>query len=202
MHLQRILRRRGVNHVFLFGVVLLLILDLLQILHCQSRLVAEDSYPRRTSKKVYIASIHWNNELILRDYWNDAVVKLTEALGRDNVFVTVYESGSWDATKNVLANLSATLDLHNIRHNITISDVSHADEISLADEQKGPGWIATPRDKKELRRIPWLSRLRNWTLQPLLELSRQGQKFDTILFLNDVVFSVREVFCNTKHHGN
>jgi hypothetical protein len=191
MHLRRILRCRGVKHVLLFGVVLLLIFDLLQVLYCQSRLVVEDSYPPRASRTVYIASIHWNNELVLRDYWNDAVVKLTKALGRNNVFVAIYESGSWDDTKDVLANLGATLDLHNIRHNITISDVSHADEISLADEQKGPGWIDTPRDKKELRRIPWLSRLRNWTLQPLLELSRQGQKFDTILFLNDIVFSVR-----------
>jgi hypothetical protein len=192
MRLQRVLRRRAVKQVLLFGAVLLLVFDLSQVLRCQSGPAAEDaSPPPRPSEKVYIASIHWNNEPILRDHWNDAVVDLAKALGRENVFVTVYESGSWDGTKDVLRNLDATLDAHDIRRNITFSDVTHADEISLSNEQKGLGWIDTPRGKKELRRIPYLSRLRNWTLQPLLELSQQGQKFDKILFLNDVVFSVR-----------
>ena len=55
----------------------------------------------------------------------------------------------------------------------------------------GSGWIDTPRVRKELRRIPYLSRLRNWTLEPLQELAQQGEKFDKVLFLNDVVFTVR-----------
>jgi hypothetical protein len=62
--------------------------------------------------------------------------------------------------------------------------------MSIAKEYRNSGWIDTPRGRKELRRIPYLSRLRNWTLQPLLELARQGEKFDKVLFLNDVVFSV------------
>jgi hypothetical protein len=62
------------------------------------------------------------------------------------------------------------------------------DEIS---QVPGPsGWIDTPRGKRELRRIPYLSKLRNISLKPLADLALKGIKFDRILFLNDVVFTV------------
>jgi hypothetical protein len=137
---------------------------------------------------VYIASIHWNNERVLRSHWNDAVIALANALGRENVFVTVYESGSWDDSKGALRELDRALAAHNIRRNITLSENTHLDEISVVN--KGSGWIDTPRGKRELRRIPYLSRIRNWTLEPLRELVRQGEHFDKVLFLNDVVFNV------------
>lgn len=89
------------------------------------------------------------------------MLDLAKALGQENVFVAVSESGSWDGTKDALRDLDATLDIHNIRRNITLSDVTHADEMSVPNVQKGLGWISTPRGQKELRRIPYLSRLRN-----------------------------------------
>jgi hypothetical protein len=152
--------------------------------------VTEHEPSDKLPERIYIASIHWNNEEVLQSHWNNAVVALAKALGPENVYITVYESGSWDNSKHVLRELDTSLGEHNIRRNITLSETTHSDEMSVANEKKGLGWIKTPRGKKELRRIPYLSRLRNWTLEPLQELSRQGEVFDKVLFLNDVVFSV------------
>lgn len=52
------------------------------------------------------------------------------------------------------------------------------------------GWIQTTRADKQLRRIPYLARLRNIVLDRLSELSKRNIMFDRVLFLNDVVFSV------------
>lgn len=140
-------------------------------------------------QRLYIASTHWNNEAILRSHWNDAIIQLVRTWGAENVFVTVFESGSWDDTKGALRDLDVELDRLGVRRNITLSDTTHEDEISVSPSSEG--WIDTPRGRKELRRIPYLARLRNLTLRPLEDLERQGITFDKILFLNDVVFTVR-----------
>ncbi|KAF7567823.1 hypothetical protein PtrM4_124360 [Pyrenophora tritici-repentis] len=136
--------------------------------------------------------MYWNGEQALRSYWNDAVIALANALGRENVFVTVYENGSWDDSKGALRELDMALAAHQIRRNITLSETTHLDEISVVN--RGSGWVDTPRGRRELRRIPYLSRLRNWTLESLQELARQGERFDKVLFLNDVMFEVEDVF--------
>ena len=45
----------------------------------------------------------------------------------------------------------------------------------------------------ELRRIPYLARLRNLVMEPLFELRESGVVFDKILFLNDVVFTTQDI---------
>jgi hypothetical protein len=190
MRASRILRRLSVGRIVLLVCVLFAIFDVCQVLRSRAGPVGETRPAARRSERIYIASIHWNNEQILRSHWSDAVVDLARALGRENIFITVYESGSWDGSKAVLRDLDATLEANDIRRNITLSNVTHKDEMSVAKEHRAYGWIDIPGGRKELRRTPYLSRLRNWTLQPLLELSRQGEKFDKVLFLNDNVVSV------------
>lgn len=143
-------------------------------------------------ERLFIASMHWNNEAILRSHWNDAVVELARAWGPENVFVSVYESGSWDESKDALRDLDVRLGQLGVPRNITLSETTHEDEISAPPE--GDGWIKTSRGKKELRRIPYLARLRNFTLRPLEHLTELGIGFDKVLFLNDVVFTVCHVF--------
>lgn len=141
--------------------------------------------------KVFIASIHWNNEAILRSHWIDAIAKLTESFGAANVFVSVYGSGSWDWTKDALRLLDQMLDTSNVSLSIALDDTTHRDELA-----RSPGetrWISTSQGKQELRRIPYLARLRNLVLKPLEALAQQGRYFDRILFLNDVVFTVQNV---------
>ncbi|RAL11779.1 glycosyltransferase family 69 protein [Aspergillus homomorphus CBS 101889] len=171
----------------------LAIWTMLQVLAVHHRIAIADARPPPPppSERIFIASTHWNNERILRSHWNDAVVDLVQTLGSDKVFVSVLESGSWDDSKGALRELDTRLDRLGVRRNITLSDRTHQDEISAAPGRDG--WIETPRGRTELRRIPYLARLRNWTLQPLEDLARQGITFDKVLFLNDVVFTIDDV---------
>ncbi|KAJ5165044.1 Mannosyltransferase 1 CMT1 [Penicillium coprophilum] len=148
---------------------------------------------RRPQKqeRIYIASINWNNELILRSHWSKALKLLVLKLGPENVFISIYESGSYDNTKGALRELDWELERMRVPRNITLSPVTHEDEI--AAPARGEGWIRTPDGKKQLRRIPYLARIRNLSLQPLRDLASKGITFDKILFLNDVVFTPNDV---------
>jgi len=143
-------------------------------------------------QRIYVASMHWNNGYILSERWNNAVVELARVLGPQNIFVSVFESGSWDDSKEALSQLDHQLDSLNVPRNITLSDLTHLEEISRVPE--GEGWIETSRGGRELRRIPYLASLRNRTLRDLIELHKVGVHFDKVLFLNDVVFTVRFSF--------
>jgi hypothetical protein len=143
------------------------------------------------NQSIFIAGIHWNNEDILRSHWVQAVVDLAKQLGPDRVFVSVQESGSWDDSKGALRLLGELLDNIHVRHRIILDDKTHYDEINQTPGDSG--WVMTPRGRVELRRIPYLARLRNLVLQPLDELASAGERFDEILFLNDVVFKVRRL---------
>lgn len=142
----------------------------------------------RKLERVYIASMHWNSGEVLREAWNHAVVELAEVLGRENVFVSVVESGSWDDTKEALEELDAMLAAKRIPRSIHMSNLTHQEEIGAAPGTEG--WVMSPRGRRELRRIPFLAKLRNKSLYDLLRLHEAGQVFDKILFLNDVVFRV------------
>jgi hypothetical protein len=141
-------------------------------------------------QKVFIAAIHWNNEEVLRQYWIPTLVELAKKMGPENVFVSIYESGSWDDTKGALRLLDHMLADSGIPKKIVLDETTHLDEISRPPS--ADGWIETPRGRTELRRIPYLSRLRNVAMQPFYELWKTGFAFDKILFLNDVVFEVRQ----------
>ena len=186
---RRSTRTRVLRAAFLIvGVVL--VIDLLTfLLTRRHQSHAQAPVPNVHGQKVYIASIHWNNERILRSHWNDAVVGLVKYFGPENVYVSVHESGSWDDSKGALRLLDNLLQELRVNRTITLDPTTHLDEI-----QKPPadaGWIDTSRGRKELRRIPYLSKLRNLSLEPLGRLAEEGVKFDKILFLNDVVFTVQ-----------
>ncbi|ODM20015.1 hypothetical protein SI65_05001 [Aspergillus cristatus] len=145
------------------------------------------------SARIFIASIHWNDEEVLRSHWNNAVLDLVRALGPDRVFLSIYESGSYDNTKGAIRELDADLEDLGVPRKVVLSDVTHEDDIQVPDMEKGEGWIDTDEGERELRRIPYLARLRNQSLQPLEELARDGVVFDSVLFLNDVVFTPGDV---------
>ncbi|KAF9888427.1 hypothetical protein FE257_008705 [Aspergillus nanangensis] len=188
--LPRKLRRRLIQFLALF----VLLWSTAEVLLIRHRILEVDARPPATlprQERIYVASIHWNNENVLRNYWNDAVVDLARALGPENIYLSVFESGSWDDTKGALRDLDVMLDRIGVSRNITVSDITHDDEISAKPAEHG--WIDTSRGKKELRRIPYLARLRNLSLQPLHQLLLEGETFDRVLFLNDVVFTKDDV---------
>lgn len=188
----RQLWRWSVLRHFLFAFLAWNVLDIIVI---HRRLDAESQKYQAQGKlrkpvRVYIASLHWNNERILRESWNQGVLDLATAIGPKNVFVSVFESGSRDNSKAALRELDKALHVLGVGRNIMLDKTTHADEIRAPPATPGNGWVKTSRDRIELRRIPYLARLRNKSLQPFIEMAQSGITFDYILFLNDVVFSV------------
>lgn len=165
---------------------LFLLVDILSLISARQHQNLPAQVPDVRGQKVFIASIHWNNEPILRSNWNLAVLELVDYFGAENVYVSVYESGSWDDSKEALKALDDGLGKKGVRRTVKLNETTHADEMK---QPATDGWIQTPRGKKELRRIPYLSKLRNVALEPLNSLG-DGTKFDKVLFLNDVVFTV------------
>ncbi|KAK4172248.1 cryptococcal mannosyltransferase 1-domain-containing protein [Triangularia setosa] len=145
------------------------------------------------TRRVFIASLHWNNEKILRSDWNAAVLNLVNTLGPDNVFVSVYESGSWDDSKGALRELDEQLEKTGVGRKIVLDKETHKDLLHSTPGQEG-GWIAVGKEKQLMpRRIPYLSQLRNKSLEPLIELAENGTSFDHVLFLGDVVFNTQDI---------
>lgn len=141
-------------------------------------------------ERVFIASNQYNSAPLLRHYWNQAILDLSKALGPSNVYLSIYESGSTDDTKEALHELDLELEKLGVRRSIVTEGWTHGEEMAAALTQQS-GWIKTPYGGSQYRRIPFLGRLRNLSLEPLLELVKDGQHFDRVLFLNDVVFTVR-----------
>lgn len=185
---RRSSRSRYIRAVVLFVAVLSLV-DLLFLTRTRRASHSNENYDTLgKTPSVYIASIHWNNENILRSNWTNAVLELAESLGPEHVYISIYESGSWDDSKGALRLLDVELEKIGVQRTIILEPRTHADEI--AGLPSSSGWIDTPRGQTELRRIPYLSRLRNLSLKPLTELALKGMTFDRVLFLNDVVFTV------------
>lgn len=199
LYLRRVLRLR-VTKMAMLLFCLFNVLDVVRIHHKLGQTGAQSSAgqherhhgraapPAPGHQRVYMASMHFNNGEILRSHWNQAVLDLTETLGPENVFVSIFESGSWDDSKELLRELDDELGRRGVPRRVDISDTTHQDELDNA--VKGEGWVVTPRRQKELRRIPYLAKLRNKTIRDLVDLHRKGVVFDKVLFLNDVVFTV------------
>ncbi|KAE9992343.1 hypothetical protein EG327_009297 [Venturia inaequalis] len=145
-------------------------------------------------KKIYIASPLWNAERMLRGPWGNwsaSLLEVAKDFGPENVFVSVLEGGSYDYTKDALGELDAELERLGVRRSITMEEETHEDFMA---QGPGPeGWVKTREGNTELRRIPFLAKLRNRTLQPLRELWAKGERFDYVLFLGDVMFNSEEI---------
>ena len=127
---------------------------------------------------------------MIRSHWSAAVLDLVRHYGADNVYISIVESGSMDNSKHALRELDAELEKLGVERSIELLDTTHEDEMA---KTPGPGWISTSRGKKELRRIPYLSGIRNRVMEKLnvLAARENGKRtFDKILWLNDVIFTV------------
>jgi hypothetical protein len=157
---------------------------------------------------VYIVSVHRNNEEILRGAWNEAVLALAGHLGPSNVHFTAIESGSQDKTKEALMDLKFALDDMGVSNTVSLGMTvwEQLEEIETRpdpDSPREPGWIW---DKEEghydMRRIPYLARVRNQAMEPLAGLARQqGRHFDKVLWLNDVAFDVADFVALLRTRG-
>lgn len=128
-------------------------------------------------------------------------------LGPQNVYVSIGESGSLENTKGALFDLQAELKSLGVAHHIEVGIDSIEQATMLSDlppEGQRDGWIFTGRKTAyhpavgtvevgkegwEKRRIPYLAVQRNQVMEPFYE-AKNG-RWDKILWINDVVFTVR-----------
>ena len=145
--------------------------------------------------RVFIASMLANCGPLLRTYWIPSLLDLIDHLGPENVFVSILENGSVDDTREVLyelrANLSARAVPFSFRFEESFRDGVEFERTGLltrllGEEGTGDNWIWTTNGWFP-RRISYLAQLRNMVLEPLRQPSR---RYDKILFINDVIFSV------------
>ncbi|KAK1492707.1 hypothetical protein CCUS01_13985 [Colletotrichum cuscutae] len=199
---RRLLRSRPFRNLALI-VTLYVLLDALRYQRRVTSAPRHDPSRPRRAERIYIAGMHYNDASVIRTHWNKAVLDLVEALGRENVYVSVYESGSWDDTKAALRELDGVLEKRGVRRNVVLDERTHAQEVEdvPAEGEEREGWITTPRGEREMRRIPFLARLRNLTLRDLWKLGEEGEMFDTVLFLNDVVFTTEDVLALLDTNG-
>ncbi|PQE28264.1 polysaccharide export protein [Rutstroemia sp. NJR-2017a WRK4] len=149
-------------------------------------------------ERIFIASMHWNNEKIIRSHWGAAVLDLVRHFGVENVYISIVESGSWDDTKGALRELDEELGKLGVERSIELSNTTHTDQVTRVPKENEEGWIWTSRGKKEMRRIPYLAKVRNRVMEKLkyLEERTDGQEkrsFDKVLWLNDVIFTTEDV---------
>lgn len=143
-----------------------------------------------STDRIFIASMHWTNEEMIRSHWGAAVLDLVTHFGADNVYISVLESGSMDNSKLALKELDTQLEKLGVERSIELLDNTHEDDMR---QTPGPGWVSTSRGRKELRRIPYLAGIRNRVMEKLNVLADRKDKkrtFDKILWLNDVIFTV------------
>ncbi|KAI8632537.1 glycosyltransferase family 69 protein [Xylariaceae sp. FL1651] len=147
---------------------------------------------------VFIASIHRNTEKILRAAWSDAVLDLVDYFGPENVYFSAVESGSQDESKAALLDLQMALDARHVANTIslglTVWEQLEEIETRPPPDVRVPTWIWNVAESQwEMRRIPYLARVRNQAMEPLKELESAGRTFDKVLWLNDVVFDTEDI---------
>jgi hypothetical protein len=149
------------------------------------------------TEQIYIASLAWNDERILREYWIPALLDLVSHCEKGNIYVSILESGSWDGTKDALRGLDTELEKLGVERSVVLSDKTHEDEINRVPAEVEKGWIWSTRGKIEMRRLPFLARTRNAAMEKLRELAVRSdaeggsRTFDRVLWLNgDVIFRV------------
>ncbi|KAK6954054.1 hypothetical protein Daesc_004016 [Daldinia eschscholtzii] len=157
---------------------------------------SDSPLPRNTS--IFIASVHRNTEPILRSTWSQAVLDLVDFFGPENVYFSAVESGSQDETKEALMELKAALDQRYTSNTISLGMTvwEQLEEIDTRPppDAREPGWIWNAAESQfELRRIPYLAKVRNQAMEPLKQLRSERREFDKVLWLNDVVFDIEDI---------
>jgi alpha-1,3-mannosyltransferase len=122
--------------------------------------------------KYYFAINLYNSFDVIPDIFS-TLFRVASILGFNNVFVSIYENGSKDQTKALLNILDALLRSVGMR-------------VVIRTSQRTRGAFN--------HRIEYLAEVRNAALVPLHELrDREGEFFDTIVFMNDILPCVDDV---------
>ncbi|KAF2437134.1 hypothetical protein EJ08DRAFT_602097 [Tothia fuscella] len=127
------------------------------------------------NEKVFIAANIVDVDLI-KGPWGKAVIELVDLLGSENVFLSIYENDSGEAT---------TLALQELGRSVKCKTAIISDHIDL---DSFPSVQILPNNHL-VKRIQYLAQVRNMAIEPLNSANTDMGPFDKLLFINDVVFS-------------
>ncbi|KAK9459864.1 cryptococcal mannosyltransferase 1-domain-containing protein [Lipomyces oligophaga] len=129
----------------------------------------------------FIAANFFNNEQILPN-WIREIIKLIDVLGENNVFVSISENDSVDATASHIYQLTRYLSHHKIPYAFNVTTATRP------FPNHNP-WLDTTH------RIDYMTAVRNTVFDPLAELSTTplGERISRVIFLNDVLYHHTDV---------
>ncbi|KAK8029737.1 hypothetical protein PG993_011028 [Apiospora rasikravindrae] len=134
-------------------------------------------------EKVFISvSLYDKDGHLATGSWGRTLLELVQLIGEDNVFVSIYENDSGEAGEKALNWLKSQL---RCRHKVVYDP-----HVSLSDFPT----IRMPDGTDRIKRLAYLSEMRNRPLRPLDQLNTKDAdsggvvEYDKILFLNDVAF--------------
>ncbi|KAJ7816741.1 cryptococcal mannosyltransferase 1-domain-containing protein [Mycena olivaceomarginata] len=144
-----------------------------------NRVPKRDGYASK--EKIFLAAMFYNNARVV-PYWTVEITKLINYLGSDNVFVSIVESYSTDATPALLRDFDRKLEAMGVPRRILTQETSIPRPASSTGTQ--------------LPHIEYLANLRNLAMEPL---GTQGA-YDRVLFSNDVFVEAESIveLLNTK----
>ncbi|KAJ2348789.1 hypothetical protein GGH91_001193 [Coemansia sp. RSA 2671] len=130
---------------------------------------------------VFIAANLYNSESVLPNMAAQ-LLALADTLGHTRLFVSIYENGSRDKTKEILNRFNETLTALGIPHRV------------IADDRPKP---------KHTHRIEYLAALRNLALEPLYS---SNTAYGRVVYLNDMFFCLTDllelVFQSQAHRAH
>ncbi|KAK0556869.1 hypothetical protein OC846_000896 [Tilletia horrida] len=133
------------------------------------------------NRTYYFAANLYNVEPMLPS-WTSSMLRIIERVGKDNVYLSIYESNSKDQTKRGLTLFEQKLESLGIAHKIRMDDESTR--------------VGKDHGERVGGRIEYLSMVRNVALQPLDEGLRgvkAGKDFDRVVWFNDVYMDPNQV---------
>ncbi|OLY81346.1 Alpha-1,3-mannosyltransferase CMT1 [Smittium mucronatum] len=130
----------------------------------------KNNAPSKNLKFFFSMNLFNNEETI--PYLILELMQLFKFLGSENIFLSIYENGSVDKTKDLLHEFSAYLKKFDIKHRI------------VTEKQSRP---------KNSHRIEYLAKVRNRALEPLEEEKIKGRIYDKIIFMNDIYFCRNDI---------
>eukprot|EP00854_Cymbomonas_tetramitiformis_P010867 gene10867-12863_t len=125
------------------------------------------------TQRIFVAvDLHDNQDTI--STFIRELIKFVATIPPEKIFISIYESGSADATPAFVQLLKGMLKMMKISHEIT-SNSSHT---KVSNQH----------------RIDFLSTLRNAALEPLFRHNGEPEKwYDQVVFLNDVIFCAKDI---------
>ncbi|KAI5290559.1 hypothetical protein KEM54_001196 [Ascosphaera aggregata] len=128
-----------------------------------------------SNETVFVAaSLYDPTGEVVRGGWGDSLLQLIDFIGKDNVFLSIYENNSGEKGKSALSDFEKRLACNK----------SIVSEASMNAE--GVGTINLPDGTKRVKRIAYLAEVRNRALHILDR--RSLPRFDRLLYINDIVF--------------